>query len=126
MTHKEALFTALQQKGFEPQYAAEKPDCIFITKTPDPDHPQQKPYKLGMPFWLRLSKPDNTQFKALSEGVTLEHDDIGRTLYYLGKAVGCNEAIIFLKSSKHALPRALYTAGFIAEPPCDNWEYVDL
>lgn len=126
MTHKELLTEALEKGGFNPEADPSCPGKIYISRTPDPDNPARKPYKLGMPFWLELDEPEKTGVTDISQGVRLAHDDIGRTLYYLGKAVGCGDAIDFLKSSKHALERALYNAGIIARKPCEDWRYVDL
>lgn len=126
MNQKQALIEALEKGGFSPEPDPGRPERVNIYRTPDPDNPARKPYKLGMPFWVELEEPENTSFSSISQGVRLAHDDIGRTLYYLGKAVGCTDAIDFLKSSKHALERALYAAGITTHKPCEDWRYVEL
>ncbi len=126
MTHRKKLLQLLQEKGFDPLDDPSEPDRIPLRKTPDPDHPERKPAKPGLPVWLHLAAPEAEAPADIRQGVTLAHDDMRRTLYYLGKAVGTEDALAFFKMSKHNVQRALYQAGLIAREPPADWQDVEM
>lgn len=117
--HVDALFRVLNDNGFTPEFGTE-PGVVFIATMPAA--PEQKGghhpkghFKLDMRFWLRCVAPDVVDYNALSSGVTLEHDDVGRMLYYLGKAVGTKDAIYYLRELKLQLLTALHKREIIAD-----------
>ena len=113
---RQEICALLSENGFVFTLPSGLDGSIELVKMPDPEKLGRK-LDLSIRYWL--DGDDLCRFR-------LQHEDVMRLLYYLGKAVGSREGMDFLRLEKLKLWQSLYDLGVLDEAPPESAELVGL